>query len=342
MKSFKWFIILLSLFLIFSCSLKPRGWWEEGIIAVMADSTDWEALSGLLRSTFEHVVRTPQIEKSYILKYVSKDDFSRYSEYRYLILAATLESNGEIGEIVTKALRNPEVRKGVEDGEYYVIPYPNQWAKDQLMVILVAKDMVTLREKIENNSDFIYGIFDADFQSRLVEDMFERGEQKDLENRFMTTYSWEIRLQRDYHLVQEFPNEGFLWFRRMYPERWIFIRWIDGGDTTQLSPEWVVGERNRIGAEYYGGDRIEQEYLFSYRSTFLGRDAQITTGLWGNDLKVAGGPFRNYTFYDPLARRTYMIDVAVWAPGRDKVPFLRRLDVIAHTFRTVFDGDTKL
>jgi hypothetical protein len=223
-----------------------------------------------------------------------------------------------------------------------LIPYPNQWAKDQLMVILVANDIVTLQDKIENNSDFIYGIFDSDFQSRLIEDMFERGEQKDLENRFMTTYGWEIRLQRDYHLVQEFPNEGFLWFRRMYPERWIYVRWITGGDTTQLTPEWVVGERNRIGAKYYGGDRVEEAYFFSYRSNFLGRDAQITSGLWGNDLKVAGGPFKNYTFYDPLSHRLYMIDVAVWAPGRDKVPFLRRLDVTAHTFRTVFDGETEL
>ena len=59
-----------------------------------------------------------------------------------------------------------------------------------------------------------------------------------------------------------------------------------------------------------------------------------------NDGKVAGGPFINYTFHDPLSRRVYMIDVAVFAPARDKVPYLRRLDVIAHTFYTVFDMRT--
>lgn len=340
MKSFKGFLILISLFLIFSCSFKPRGWWEEGIIAVMADSTDWQALEGVLRSTFEHTVRTPQIERLFSLYHVSGNDFSRYTEYRYLVLAATLESEGEIGQIVGNAITDPEVRRGVEEGEYYVIPYPNQWAKDQLMVILVAKDIPTLREKIENNSDFIYGIFDTDFKDRLIEDMFERGEQKDLANRLMTTYGWKLRLQQDYFLVQEFPREGFMWFRRMYPERWIFIRWIDGGDTTLLTPEWVIGERNRIGTEYYTGDHIEDQYFFSYRSTFLGRDAQITSGIWGNDSKVAGGPFKNYTFYDALSRRVYMIDVAVHAPGRVKIPFLRRLEIIGHTFRTIFDMET--
>ena len=107
-----------------------------------------------------------------------------------------------------------------------------------------------------------------------------------------------------------------------------------------LSPEWVIGERNRIGAEYYGGDRIASQYFFSRRSVFLGRSAQITTGLWENEDRNAGGPFKNYTFYDPLQRRTYMLDIAVYGPGREKVPFLRRMDIIAHTFQTVFDRET--
>lgn len=340
MKSFKFMIIILALLILVSCSIKPRGWWEEGVIAVMADSTDWAQIQGNLRSTFERVVRTPQIERTYNVKYVTDAEFSRYTEFRYLVLAATLESEGEIGKLVGQAITDPEVRRGVEEGEYYVIPQRNQWAKNQLMAILVAKDIPSLKEQIEANSDFIYGIFDSDFKEFTLEEMFERSEQKELENRLMTTYGWSFRLQRDYFPVQEFPNDGFMWFRRMLPERWIFIRWIDGGDSTLLTQEWVLRERNRIGSEYYGGDKIADKYLFSQRTTFLGREALITTGLWENDTKVAGGPFKNYTFFDPLSRRIYMIDTAVYAPGRDKVPFLRRMDIVAHTFKTVFDMET--
>ena len=50
-----------------------------------------------------------------------------------------------------------------------------------------------------------------------------------------------------------------------------------------------------------------------------------------------GGPFKNYTFYDPLSRRIYMIDISVYAPERDKMPSLRQLNLIARTFRTIFD-----
>ena len=123
----------------------------------------------------------------------------------------------------------------------------------------------------------------------------------------------------------------------MNPERWLFVRWIEGKDASRLNQDWVVGERNRIGAEYYGGDRLSGSYLFSQRTEFLGRPAQLTTGLWENEEKVAGGPFRNYTFIDEPTGHLYMIDIAVYAPGRDKYPYLRRLDIIAHTFRTLFD-----
>ena len=76
---------------------------------------------------------------------------------------------------------------------------------------------------------------------------------------------------------------------------------------------------------------------FSQRTVFLGRQAQITTGLWENDQPAAGGPFKNWAFYDPYSQRVYMIDVAVHAPEQDKQPFLRRMEIIASTFRTIFD-----
>ncbi|MFH1943948.1 MAG: DUF4837 family protein [bacterium] len=337
MKSIRMFFMVLGLFVIGSCGLKPRGWWTESVIAVMADSTDWNALQGTLRGAFERVVRTPQLEKKFTLKYVTDEEFSRYTEFRYLILAATLESKGRIGKIVGNVVSDSEVRKKVEEGENNVFTLSNQWAKDQQMAVVVANDLPSLRSAVESNSEFLFEIFNSNFNDRLKKEMYETSGKKDLEENLMSMYGWSLYLQRDYFPVQELPNEGFIWFRRMYPERWIFVRWIDGGDQSLLDAQWVVGERNRIGATYYGGDCVANRYLFSHHSTFLGRPAQITTGLWENESKVAGGPFTNYTFYDSLSRRVYMIDLAVFAPEREKLPYMRRQQIIARTFRTVFD-----
>ncbi len=337
MKPFRSFLVLTLSCLAVSCSFQSRDRWNEGVIAVMADSTDWVALESVLNTTYERVVRTPQIEKTYTLRYVKPAEIDNWTNYRYLILAATLESTGRVGKIVQRVVSDPEVYQWVQDGRNYVFTQKNQWAKNQLMTILVSKDLATLREKIEANSEFLYAIFDTDVLYQIKKDMYLRREQIDLEQQLLTTANWTVRLQHDYFIDEEDLNEGFVSFRRMVPERWFFVHWIDGGDTTQLDPYWVLAQRNRIGGKYYSGSRVSDQYFFSTRSSFLGRPAQVTTGLWESDTDAAGGPFKNYTFYDELTKRTYMIDYAVFAPGKDKMSYLRRLDVMARTFRTIFD-----
>ena len=60
------------------------------------------------------------------------------------------------------------------------------------------------------------------------------------------------------------------------------------------------------------------------------------TGVWQNDRETrpAGGPFRSYGFYDLNTQRLYLVDMAVFAPGKKKLPYLRQLDVMAQTFKT--------
>lgn len=329
------------LLLICSCNIKPRGWEAEGVIAVMADEGDWEILEAPMRKTFEHLIRTPQFEYTYNLRYVKAQEFKAYTEYHYLILLATLESTGQIGEIVNKAVANPEVRAQVERGERYYITIENQWAQNQLLMLLIGKDQQALEEQILTHGSHIYKLFDDVVTERLEKEMFEKKEQVDIEERLMRTYNWSIRIQHDYFLAQEFYDKGLIWFRRLFPERWIFVRWIDDADATLLTQEWVIQERNRIGTTYYGNDKVSDKYLFSYRDTFLGRPAQITEGLWENDDKNAGGAFKNYTFYDEDTQRVYMLDFALYAPERDKMPYLKRHEIIARSFKTIFDMENE-
>jgi hypothetical protein len=51
-----------------------------------------------------------------------------------------------------------------------------------------------------------------------------------------------------------------------------------------------------------------------------------------------GGPFVNYSFYDQASGRLYLIDGSVFAPGYDKLDFLRHMEIIARTFRTQQDA----
>lgn len=324
-----------------SCTFKPNSWWDEGIIGVMADSTDWQRIQVNLRDVYERIIRTPQSESTFRLKHVPIEKFELYTRFKYLIIASTMNSKGKIGQIVQEQLQDSLIKKGILDGEYYVFPLRDQWAKDQLIAVLVAKDIQTLNQKILSNREFIYNIFKSDYEEYIHYTIEENRANHKLEGKLREKYEWTLLLQRDYFVVQEYPADGFIWFRRLMPERWIFVRWIEGGDMEMLRPGWIVRERNRIGAKYYGGDQVVNKYLYSREGEFLGRDAQITRGLWENEGKVKGGPFKNYTFYDPLSRRIFMIDLAMYAPQKDKLPYLHRMDVIAQTFRTIFDKKEK-
>lgn len=338
----KWSAIILSIviFMFLSCGMKTQSWWNEPQIVVLAEQDDWPMIERPLKDAFEHVIRTPQPEKEYVIKHSDAEGYGQYRHARYLIVAATLQSEGQIGDLVRRTLQDPDLRARVEQGKQFSFVQRDPWARDQWMLILAAKDIHALKTAIEMQGATLYDFFNDAIRTYLKEEMFERGEQKKVEKELMDLYGWNIRLHKDYFIAQAIPQDRMVWFRRIHPERWIFVRWIEDADTSGVfSQDWVVNERNRIGKVYYGNDRIADRYLFSYPSEFLGRPAQITTGLWENEEKVAGGPFKNYTFYDGISGRLYMLDIATWAPEYDKVPLMRRLDIIAHSFRTLFDQD---
>jgi hypothetical protein len=50
---------------------------------------------------------------------------------------------------------------------------------------------------------------------------------------------------------------------------------------------------------------------------------------------MGGGPFFTIAFKDESRRRVYFLDGSVFAPGREKFPFLQQLEVMARTFSPV-------
>ena len=64
--------------------------------------------------------------------------------------------------------------------------------------------------------------------------------------------------------------------------------------------------------------------------TFQGHEATILKGLWQNEKYGMGGAFETYLFFS--GDRFFMVDISVYHPDGDKLPFLRELRAIASTF----------
>lgn len=330
---FRQVVAVICCVLLFGCVRKPDSQGEITDIYVIADSTDWKVLEPALKEVFQKVIVTPQPEFVFELIWVSPENLGAHARKKNIILAGALQSESSV---VSKVGLSSEVKTRVAEGTAFAFPKPDQWAKSQLLLVLVSNTLAELEEKLLANKDFLYGLFEKRLLDETIRVMYSRLEQIEVEKELVQKFGWMVRVQHDYIINIERPQDRFVMLRRSLPgrERWLFVHWIDDGDSSIITPQWAVNTRNRLTEKFYEGDRINLQYTKADTIDFLGRRVLMLQGLWENGAKIIGGPFRNYSFYDADSRRVYMIDAAVLYPAGEKEPFLRQVDVMAHTFKT--------
>jgi hypothetical protein len=315
--------------LVLSCASKPV-WWRAGQIAVMAEPEDWRELRPELSRTFEHVVPTPEPEKAFELVFVPDRDFKKYSAFRFIIVAATLETKGRTGGLIHKLLSDRAMRQSVGSGESFMFVERDQWAKGQLMLILVSRDISAFRDRIQDNRAFCAGVFESELVSESLRILTGHGEQTEASQRLLDRFGWTIRIPADC-LLNESPADSLVWFFRGNPEHRLFVHWGTGG---VFDPGRVLRERDRLGALNFDRECVSEGFWESGPARFQKRPALRISGLWENEEKETGGPFVNYTFTDSVSGRTYLIDGEVYAPGEKKLPTLRLLEAWMGSFKT--------
>ncbi|MCH7678163.1 DUF4837 family protein, partial [candidate division KSB1 bacterium] len=308
---------------------------EDNPLFVVSDPDNWQALESSIKDVFERVIKTPQPEKLFEVHWIPPEKFSQFATKRNLAIVGILNAEGEINKKVSNML-SAEVKAKVADGSAFVFPKENPWAKNQLLVVLASTSFAEMREKLQDNKDYLYQLFEKKVLAETGAKMFSQLEQTEISEELLENYGWMVRIQHDYIINIERLQDRFVMIRRSLPgrERWLFVHWIEDGDPDIISEKWALNTRDKLTRKFYENDLIDREHTVSEEVDFLNRSALKLEGLWGNDEKVAGGPFRNYTFYDDQSGRIYMIDVAVWFPRGNKEPFLRQLDIIANTFKT--------
>jgi hypothetical protein len=239
-----------------------------------------------------------------------------------------------------KAMLTPQIEERIATGQNYVFKKDDPWAKGQRLLVLSATDLDTLKQRIAGHRDELFNLFQQPLIERTKREMYSLYEQKDLAKTLLEKYGWTLRIQHDYKLYKEFPPEQFVMLRRAWPERWLFVSWQRLDDPSQITLDWVIAWRNRLGARFYENDRVVPIDLTAREVEFAGRRALEVQGLWENEIKVAGGPFKAWAFYDEYTQQAFLVDMAVFVPGQEKVRFLRQMEIMARTFRTQHDRVT--
>lgn len=324
-------ILLFFLLLFSSCETKVDSVGEDDEIIVFADSLDWINYKEPMNSVFGNYIKTPVLERDYLLKWEPFEHFEHYKKFKNIFILGRLNSNQPVSQNV-RSLLNDDIIAGVKSGNYFYIPKKDAWAMHQYVLFLVANSEEDMVQKIVDYGDLMYKDFQSYYFTRLKAEMFKRMEQKELEKYIANHFPFTIRVQHDYFIADENLEDGYVWIRRLHPDRSILVHWQTVSPEFKLSTGWVVQERNRLAKEVYEGDVVVEEETRAKFIRFKEWNAVKLEGVWKNEKYMIGGPFHNITFIDRNLNRLYFIDGYVQAIGRRKKPFLDQLEVIMHTF----------
>lgn len=326
-------VIFSGLLLFNSCEYKKTALGDDMQIFVFADSLLWLEIKEDVQETFYNYVFTPRAEKSFILSHRSLDKLNDLKGRQNLLFIGTLEKGSPVNDYLL-SITPPEFVSRVENNNGFYFFKDNLFLQNQISLFMLAKNKNHFKENFLNNKRDIFNNFNKKYMARLEERMFEKGEQKDLEDYLIDNFGYKVRVQHDYFLATQEPDEKYVWLRRLDPDRWISI-WKRDQQDVGLSADSLFHIRNEMAAKYYDGDVIVDEETTVTQEKFADWQIKKLTGTWKNDSLLVGGPFRTYVIPRPEEKAFYFVDIAVMEPTKDKKPFLDQLEVIAHTFNFI-------
>lgn len=282
-----------------------------------------------LREGLEQEIVIIRPEPAFNVELSDPDGFDIRRNWRNLIFLGSMDQGSWVRGKISELL-GEEQSAQLSAGERSLFLIRDKWAIGQLVAVLATSDSRSLLRAIEDNAPALYDAFERAAVENTRRILLKKDVQRDTARYLMRKYGWSIMVPDQYEVTEDSENRIIL-FRTDEPSRMILVHWMDDFEG-KLTAEGGIALRDRLGWTVYDEDYVEREMTEATESSFLGREAIRIVGVWQNDKHTNGGPFRAYCFIE--GDRLYLVDVLVYAPGLDKIPFLRELDAIAHTFET--------
>lgn len=320
-------------------------------VFVVMDSTKWNSETAeAIRLTFGKWVQTvPNGEPYYDLTFTqitSQNQLDRLKSRKNVIFAAPIDEDSNVGRQI-RGFLDDEVEQRVREGESFAFPVEDQWFKDQYVLILTSTSDEALAQKIKNTENSLLSNMLEKELKRWEYFVYEKYEQDELADSLWENYGYKVRFQHDY--IPNIDTLNFNSYRRFLPEndRWMWTWHMDNvNDISFLDDEWIIATRDSLSKQYIKGAR-DSMYVQTFERPELGRPVKTnsfqmgrlivyeTLGTWHMVNGAMGGPFVNFTYYDPDTNRLFMVDYNQFAPGvRKKLPFVRQFRAMGRTFES--------
>lgn len=333
MSKLRIFIMFFICLIILTGCFKRKSIGSPDEVLVLADKTLYNRYKDQLEQIFNKPIYTPQLEKRFSLHRIEKKDFGMKKEFKNIIMLFDIDSESPESKYL-KSFFDESIIEGVRKGDYFYAFKNDQWARNQNLIFLMDSKKNGLVNFLDNQKykDMLFDSFYKSHMDDIEDGLFDKHNNKEAEDSVLTKYGYDLIVPHDFRIINERKDDqNFVRFRRFLPDRWLTIIKGKYNDELTLKQNTIL-QRNETGQ--YFGDKVwinmDDKLSFTIlKDTTFTKDGILMKGLW--EFTEGGGPFFTYAF--KKGNDLYLIDGSTYCPGKDKMPFLDQLDVMARRVR---------
>ena len=332
--------------LLAACTKGPAYGSANAIIAVV-DSALMGELEPVLAEALEREVYTTREEPVFEVTFTTPESIGEFQKWRRLIVVEPLGD----------ATLVPELSDLPDDGPL-VTEVEDEWARDQTIWILAGQTPESTVELVRQRADSLYEVLHERYVQHQAARMWASERDSALYRSLVDSLGFGIVLPNVYRPASgSAPEDSRVWFNRD-PRRIVSIHWTDR--PAEISADAVLEIRRSWGREVFpedsivspspdasddpdaaeasgGGDTLATappvetpDPVQASRTTLGGQPAVRLQGVWSGTAGANAGIFLTYGV--ACGDRLVMLDGNLFAPDREKYPYLIQLERIFSTF----------
>lgn len=325
---------LLTTFILASCSsdgptiLKPASSGLPYEVLVICEDNIWEAPAG--RALFDvldtDIPGIPQPERSFRISHARPAGFSN----------------------MLKIFRNI-INVDIDPKRYTTTKfkfYRDVYASPQVIFNIQSPSEDAFKEYVKANGQTIIDFFTSTEMNRELQFVKKAGKHN---VRFLdsvkTKFGCELYIPIE--LQNIISKKDFLWASDMQSVNSVILNFVmysyPYSGASDFTMENFLHKRDSIMKANLPGGRpnsymkTEHDFVTMKETEFNKRYMQIVRGLWSMENDAMGGPFVSHSVVDEVNNRVIVIETFVYASGRKKGNFIRKLEASLFSLRLPAD-----
>lgn len=324
-------IVILSA-LAAGCGKGPAYGSDNAVILVVHPDLR-DQVEPLVRAAIEREVFTTRNERVFEITATTSSDIGEFRNWKRVIVVEPLNS----------PILLPEILETSGD-QVIVEELEDKWARGQTIFVLAAPSQETTVDLVVDEIDGVYEVIHERFVEAHVARMWASEPDSVAFQQFFEEHGFGIVLPKVYRSATASAPPSSVVFYNEDPRRVISMHWLPR--PASVSADDILEVRRSWGGDLFEGDEIVAETVsqdtveavapeplpgIQISETRVGGEPAIRLqGRWLNQEEVSGGVFVTYgvTCRDQLV----LLDANLYAPDRDKYPYLIQFEEIFKTF----------